>query len=86
MFSQVFRLPLFNNLSGASHKYFLNCVEWSSSFTLPKELTSFKFRCHFQTCRPTAAIGVGSGVDKGGRGPPLAALLWGRHYGLYCRL
>jgi len=26
-----------------------------------------------------------SGVAKGG-GPPLAALLWGRHYGLFCWL
>ena len=30
-------------------------------------------------------IGKTSGVAKGG-GPPLAALLWGRHYGLCCGL
>jgi len=29
------------------------------------------------------AASEGSGVGKGG-GPPLAALLWGRHYGLWC--
>jgi len=33
-------------------------------------------------------LNCGSGVAKGGRGggPPLAALLWGRHFGLCCGL
>jgi len=33
-------------------------------------------------------IEMQSGVARGGRGgsPPLAALLWGWHYGLCCRL
>jgi len=30
--------------------------------------------------------GGGAAQGGGGDGPPLAALLWGRHYGLCCRL
>jgi len=37
----------------------------------------------FDYCFSVKASGVAKG---GGGGPPLAALLWGRHYGLCCRL